>query len=106
MELKFKKVGWFSEELSARYEAKLTDNLTVRIAKCPYINGFRLQLVTNNGWGLDTETGDLMASLYNDMTKKEIIFHIEELTKIDGWLDEMDQSAMIINNRMETFLNR
>jgi len=100
MALKFKKVGWFCEELSARYETRLTANLKVRIFKCPYLKGFRLDLITNSDYGLDEETGDLMSTLWDGMSKKEIIYHIEELVKDTKFISELDDTAKYWETRI------
>lgn len=93
--LKFKKIGYFCDELSARYEAKITENLKVRVYKCAYQKCFTFKFCASNDFGLDELTGDLKSTIFKqDATKSWIIEEIKEIISDQEMFSKLESEAI------------
>jgi hypothetical protein len=52
--LKFKKLGWFCDEASARYGAIISEHTNVVIYKCAYSNQWVTRFMSKNNWFLSS----------------------------------------------------
>lgn len=74
MTLKFKRLGQFCDEVSARYQARINDQLAVNIYKCAYRGAWVFMFIEiETGYSLDYLTCDMLASIHHIETKKEIV---------------------------------
>jgi hypothetical protein len=79
MNVKFKNVGWFIEENSARYEANINNLFVVRVWKCPYHKGFRFSFLTVGGFSLDRINDDYLSTFWDRATKQEAHIRINDI---------------------------
>jgi hypothetical protein len=101
--LKFSKVGWFADEMSARYEAVVNENIKVRVFKDTYFNGFRFEFLTSNGYDLGNLTGDYLCSFWNNATKKQAVNKVIEILKTTECFIQIEQKAIEVKNTMSNY---
>jgi len=98
--LQFKNTGRFADELSARYEAEVNGNIKVRIFKDAYMNGFRFEFLTSNGYGLGSLTGDYLSTFWNKATKKEVVEKLKQILSDEECFAEINEKAIAVKNTM------
>ena len=97
----YKKVGWFADELSARYEATVSPDVTVRIFKDDYMKGFRFEFLTSDLFDLGDITGNYLSSFWNGATMQEAIERVEEIISDPSCFDEIEEKAIQVKARMQ-----
>ena len=97
--LVFKKIGWFADEMSARYEADFNENIKVRIFKDYYFNGFRFEFLTSNGYTLDELNGDYLSSFWSKATKKETITRVNEILRDTECFRQINNKAIFVKSK-------
>jgi hypothetical protein len=103
MKLNYKKVGWFADEISARYEADVSENIKVRLFKDAYTQGFRFAFLTSNSYNLENITGDYLSTFWNKATKKEAMNRVTEILSDRICFAEIEQKAIEVKNRMSKY---
>lgn len=93
MTLKFTKIGWFLEEDSARYQAKINENLFVNIYKCSYSKDWFCRLITKEGYSLDYQTSDLNSSI-NSYSKKSAIAWLEKQFDNKDYINKLTEQSI------------
>lgn len=110
MKLKFKKIGWFAGNKSARYEAKVNESVKVQIEcmgeKEYYGGGWTFRLLSADGWELEGTTGNMLADFFDNATKKETISHLEYALNDQELVERMILSAKNLDERMKPYLNQ
>lgn len=103
MKLQYKKVGWFADEMSARYEAVVNENIKVRLFKDAYMNGFRFEFLTSNSYDLGNITGDYLSTFWDKATKKQAINRVFEILSDTECFIEIEQKAIEVKNTMSKY---
>ncbi len=103
MKLQFKNVGWFADEMSARYEADVNENIKVRLFKDAYMNGFRFEFLTSNSYALGNITGNYLATFWDKATKKQAINRVLEILYNTECFIEIEQKAIEVKNTMSKY---
>jgi hypothetical protein len=104
MKLQFKKIGYFADENSARYEAIVNEHFKVRVFKDFYMKGFRYEFLTNDGYDLDSLNGDLLSTFWNKATKKEAINEVTNILLDKKLFSEIEKKAIYVTNLMSEYL--
>jgi hypothetical protein len=98
--IQFKKIGWFVDENSARYQAQINKYVKVNIWKCYYMKGFRFSFLTIDDYSLDTITGDLLSCFWDNATKKDTIQYINNLVNVPEVLEQLNSESILITQLM------
>lgn len=102
-ELKYKNVGLYCEELSARWEAKASENFIVRLWKCPHLIGFRFDFLTTEGHDLGDKSAYNVADLLTHRTKIEIKSQVNKLLSDPEFFKLIEKEAIYVRKQMEEF---
>lgn len=104
--LKFKKSGWYAEELSARYISSICEssNLFVTVFKCAYNKCWTLRFVTKEGYELDSVTPNYLSTLWDIETKSELIKVLEQdIANMPSFFKDAEAEAIKLQKMMDDF---
>lgn len=102
MVLKFRRLGWFADEDSARYQAKINNNLFVSLSKCAYSKEWRCNVTTADGYTLEYQTADLNASIHY-WSKKEAIRWLQNAFDDTDYVNNLTKQSIDLDKRLKTW---
>lgn len=106
--LKFKKLGYYAEGKSARYEAIVNDNFTVRVEAIfgYYGDGFTFTFITKSGYCLERLSSNYLSNFWDKSTKTDCVKFVSGILNDKECFDEINKEAISLEKYMYEYYNK